>query len=208
MTQEKIDLLLNSLPSWWAKESNSNTYQFLLSFAEEFDDFDTEMSNMHDEIFIDTSSGTYLNELGRMFRLARRTGETDTEFRARILAYWPGFSGGGTKPSIADTINRITGVALTDITTVEDFPLKFRTSVDSTINYGDLIGTINDVIWQVKAAGVYPFLTFSISFGNESGTGYEQDKFTVIDYLDIIPVGEFRIFTADLSVADGYDLAG
>jgi hypothetical protein len=199
MVDERINKVLRRFPSWWKTDSDSNTYGLMDSFVYEFDSFATEMDNMKLELYVETATGTYLDELGKLFKLGRRSGETDAQFRARIKAYWPGFSGGGTEDAIKSTVNKITGVPVTNIT-VTDIPdsLKFEVDVVITdIATLALIPTIYDTIWAIKAAGCYPFIWWVIN------GSLLEDTLEVTDAVSITVVPTTGAFRWELSLIEG-----
>ena len=201
MTKEIIYKLLDELPEYWNKSENTTTYQFLYSIALELEVMETQIENMSSEIFVDTSTGNYLNELARLFRLSRKSNETDAQLRARVKSYWPGFSGGGTLDAFKATINRITDVPETDITLTEIDFMKVAIEIifDSEEDY-DLSEMLISAIEQIKAAGVYVSPNFVLTgslFGEAVG---------ITDAIDIttIPAG---YWVAGVSLAGSEDVA-
>jgi hypothetical protein len=200
MTKEIIHKLLDELPEYWNKSSSSNLYNFLYSIALEFEEYDTQIDNMEAEVQIDTSSGQYLNELGRMFRLSRNPNETDEQLRARIKAYWPGFSGGGTIDAFKATLNRVTGVPESDIEIVEvDFmKVAIILLLDDENDY-NLATTIVNLLENIKASGVKVFPNYILT-----GDTF-LESFNVSDKIKIIGTSA-GFWTAGVSSAGGTDV--
>ena len=200
---ERKENILERLPDFYEKEVGSVNYGLALSFAEEFNDYDNEVQNLHLEVFVNTATGERLDDLGRIYKLSRKPGETDDQFRARIIAYWPGFSGGGTIDAIKTTVAKITGIPATSVVIVEDIPpaLTFNAEI-SLLTPADLtlVETIRDVVWDIKAAGIYPFFTWVL-------TGTLTDDFLEISdsvsiSIVIPPTGYFVIEVSLLDDAD------
>ena len=202
MAKKTIEKLLDILPSYWAKHAATNTYEFLFSLALELDVVDVQITNLNSEIFIDTSTGTYLNGLARIFRLSRKSGETDNQLRARTKAYWPGFSGGGTLDAFKSTLNRITEVPESEITITEIDFMKVAINVvfDSEDDYG-LADTITDTIQLIKAAGIYVVPNFILTRGPFD----EAVGITESIYISTTPIGGYWV--AGISIAGGTDVA-
>ena len=199
MVEKRTNKVLDRLPSWWRKDLDSNTYGLVKSFAFEYGAISNESYKMQDEVYVNTSTGSYLDALGRIFKLSRRAGETDSQFRTRIIAYWPGFSGGGTKDAIVTTINKITGVPTSDIA-VTEIPDELKINVDVVLTTPEsltLIPTLEQVIWAIKAAGVYPFITWVIN-----GT-MTEDLIDVTDSVSIAVVPTDDFFRWELSLIEG-----
>lgn len=130
--KDTINRLLDELPEFYAKGETSNNFGVLNSVAESLDDEAEQNVNLVKDVQIDTSAAQALNDLGRLFRLSRKPGENDADFKARIKAYWPGFSGGGTKNSFITTLNRITGVPEEDIKITEISPMRVAVTLKVT----------------------------------------------------------------------------
>ena len=80
MTKNFTDKLLDNLPQHMSKDSDSNNYKFLNSLSSSLEDIDNNVSGVKDSIQINTSTGAYLDQLGRLFGLNRLTDETDINF--------------------------------------------------------------------------------------------------------------------------------
>ena len=176
MTQEEVrQRILDYLPSFYNRDGNTVNYGISETFAEAIQiAYDTN-SDASLAIFVDTATGEQLDDLALFFRLTRKPEETDAQLRARIKAYWPGFSGGGTNPSLKSTVNRITGVPEGDITITEINFLKFNVTI-AVIGLSDIIETVKETVWQAKSAGTYPFFSVSDS---------ESEGITISDWYDI-----------------------
>jgi hypothetical protein len=201
--EERVQRVLNHLPSWWSKEKDSQTDHIVRAYSEELDLYYTEINNLHTEIFITHASGKYLDDIGKLFKLSRKGGETDDAFRIRILAFFPGYSGGGTIPAIKNTISQITGIPITDVEVIEDVPPGMTFTVEvvlDDIGEDALIPTIKEVVWDAKSAGVYPFFIWSLEGDLLS------DEFSVSDSVDIQYISVFPWFIYEVSLIDGMRL--
>lgn len=194
----RVEKVLSELQSWWNKEDDSDTYNLILSFCDELDSYELEQVNLHTELYVNTATGQRLDDLGRLFKLARNPGELDDSYRSRIKSYWPGFSGGGTIPAIKSTINRITGVPEANVTVTDIEFMKFNvdTLLDS-IEATMLVDTIREVVWDIKAAGTYPFFTWTL------GGDLTSDFITVGDTVDIQYITTSPWFIWEASDIDG-----
>ena len=196
--KSRVLKILEYLPSFWDKEVNSRTYNIIKAFADEFDYWDLERLNLINEIRINSATGSYLNDIGKLYGLTRRSGETDSQYRARIKAFFPGYSGGGTKPGIKSALSSITEVPEVDITVSEFFDLKFKTSTlfdsEDDISKKQLI---KDSLWDIKAAGSYPLFEFVL------GGDLTAEDIEISDSVQTTPSTWFII---DISLIDGDNL--
>lgn len=196
--KEVTQKLITRVPHWWNKSTTSNFYNLSKSFAHEMGVQYIEIDNLKIEISVNTASGKRLDDLGNIFKLKRWSNESDDSFRARIKSYWPGFSGGGTIPSIKSTINRITGVPEADIEVIEVDFIKFRAKVllDSE---EDLLlqDTIVDTVWKVKGAGIYPFIEWIL------GGDLLKETLTATDSVNISYISSDPSFIISKSLIDG-----
>lgn len=192
-----LQKLLDNLPEFYSKDENTTTEQYMKSMALGLDDQNTQKDNMQDEVQIDTASAQYLDELGRIYRISRTPGETDTQFRARIKAYWPGFSGGGTIDAFKSTVNRITGISEDDVYVTEPDVMKVAVDTIYTEDTLNVQSIVEETLGNIKAAGV--FLTQSSTFNIE-------ENLSLTDIIDIIPAGGSGFFIAGISIAGGTDV--
>lgn len=195
--QERVNKILRRFPSWWRRDTDSNTFGLIKSFSNEFDGFSTESNNMKLEMYVDTATGIYLDDLAKIFKLIRKPGETDTQLRARIKAYWPGFSGGGTKDAIISTINKMTGIPETDISVTDIPSLKILVEIIYDPLYATLMTVIEETIWKIKAAGVYPFLLYTLIGGDL------DEALQVSDSVNISIVSPDAFFRWEVSDIEG-----
>ena len=201
MATEIIYKLLNELPEFYEKDETTTTYQYMYSLALEFEDVEDTIDDLNSAIFVDTSTGQYLNDLARLFRLSRKSDETDAELRSRIKGYWPGFSGGGTIDAFKQTVNRITGVSIAnvDVNEIDFMKLVIDIVLDGTEQY-TLIETIDEILQDIKAAGTWLDSRYVLTGAPLS------DELTIGEAISFIESGT-GIFTAGASVAGGQDVA-
>ena len=148
------------------------------------EDVDNQITELRKNIQLSTAEGSQLDSIGRLFLLPRLENETDTDYRARIKAYWPGYSGGGTIESIKQTINRMTGVDESDITVIDYHsgsyiqPLKFRVVVDIP-SLGVTANTVSTVLHQTKAAGTYVIPNISSTLADEYVNTFNDSNYSI-----------------------------
>ena len=156
----KTNDILDNLPTYWKKDSTSKNYKFITSFDDNFQDVSDQTANLKLTIQLNTSTGQALTDLGAIFALNRNADESDNDYRARIKAYWPGFSGGGTIVSIKQTVNRMTGIPEDDVNVIEfhsgTYIQPLKVVVEATVpSLGTSVNVVSEVLQSTKAAGVY-----------------------------------------------------
>ena len=160
---DSINLLLEKLPQYMKKSTDSNTYRTMNAFAIELDKVDENSAGLVLAIQVDTATGQDLTDIGKLFRLKRTDGELDEDFRGRILSHWSGISGGGTKDSLKQVVSDATGLDLTEIGLVEG-DRKVFISVPFDIDDTDGQQAIIDSTEKAKAAGIYIKFSFTHQF--------------------------------------------
>jgi hypothetical protein len=155
MTSENIlNVLLNYLPNHYKKESGSNNYQFLLSFAENFNSMLNQIIQLKNDIQISTATGNDLDDIGELFKLDRRPQESDDNYRSRILSYWSSLLGGGTKESISTSLSRLLDISQDSITITSNYAnMIIEIGVDEDTDTS-LLNNIESTVTDIKAAGV------------------------------------------------------
>ena len=183
ITQE----IIQRYPSWWNSGAESNNYQLAYAFSNELAKSSLNIDDLHIEIYVNTASGERLDDIGEIFKLKRKSAEEDEDYRARIKAYWPGYSGGGTAPAIKSTVNRMTGLPEADVIVTDINYIKFKTEIllDSLADVL-LKDTIFDTIWNIKAAGVYPFFEWTLG-GDLLDEALEVSDSVSITYVSTSP---------------------
>lgn len=201
---ERLDRMLDYLPSWWDTDVGSITYEWMLSVSDELDRFDIESDNLRLSLFVDTALGEELDSIGALFRLARKPAESDEFYRARIKSAAAIFRSSGTKPGIISAIVDLAGVDPSDVVITEDFPanpLKFQVEITFPDQESlDLKDAAVEAIQDAKAAGVYAKILLTI--GGELLTDVVDCDDTVL--ISLVVPGSF--FTIDVSLIDGSDL--
>jgi len=189
----RTERVLSNLPTHWSKDEKSFNYKLFNAFAEELKTANIKIDSMKSAVFIDTAAGEQLNDLGKLFKLGRDSGETDEQYRARIKGYWPGFSGAGTADSLKRTLNAILNIPTENITITDINFVKFLIQAAMTSEqYETLKETIESLVWKIKAAGVYPFFQWAISDllttetlvvddSNLTITSYEENSWFIIE---------------------------
>lgn len=181
MTSESIIYnILDELPSYRAKGEESNTYKFMNGFALELEAFTIEEMRMVNEIHISTATGSYLNDIGKFYELVRREGETDEQFRARIMAEFNLNVGSGTQEAIKDVFEFTLNTSETAITLVEVEPLKVGVVLTLTTSQITLIPILRELANKAKAGGVHIFIGIGFVPPTPINSGFIAD----ISYLD------------------------
>jgi hypothetical protein len=193
-----IDDILSHLPHYWDKKTQSVTYQMLLAIADELDAFKVEKDNLVLSIQIDTAVGTELDDIGELFKLARRTGESDTDYRVRIKNARLSFIGGGTIPGLKNAFEAATGLPQSQLDITDEFDLKFL----ATITVNDmaeilLLPIAEDTILASKAAGIGVLFAHNLIF---------HEDLSVSDTITITPLSAFNEFIIEVSEIEGTDV--
>lgn len=181
-----IEQLLGNLPEFMPSTIDTNNYKFLNSFVSSLALLEDNYTSLGLKLQIDTATDDDLDNIGKLFKLARVTGETDDSYRARILSFWQSSRGGGTDNAIINTISNAFAIDTSKITITLLPPCKFRVSIDSSavvVSLADVLTLIN----KTKAAGTYCILTINTTF-TESLTATdsyiigENDSFTATEF--------------------------
>lgn len=171
-----IKKIIRSLPEFLREGKNLNDIVDVLEI--EFNNVGQAIATLKEEIQINTSTDGYLEDIAKIFNLSRKVNESDSQFKARIKAFWPGFSGSGTINDLKNVINRITGISVDNITITEIPDMKFLIDFNIGANF-DLVQTVKDLVFQNKAAGTYPFFSISSGF-NDNTSASDSMVITVL----------------------------
>ncbi len=184
MTFEKTERILENLPDFMPTEDSTNNYKFVHSFGTVFDELDDNVERLKSAIQLSTATGKSLDDIGRLFLLLRSGGESDEDFRVRILAFWQGYIKGGIKQSLIDTLKSLTGTE--DVTYDDTDDLIIRMS--STIpNLSVNLGTISSTLNQIKPAGTFVYLTLSSRLEDVYGLYVDNIFLTTIAESWVVP---------------------
>ena len=208
MVENKTRKILLKLPTFFKKGENDNNYKFINSLSSEYSTLSNQITNLKSEIQIDTATGTYLNELAKLFNITRNGGESDEDLRIRILSYWESNSGGGTKDSITTALSLATGVEKDKIivTDVKQFDKIKRVAnaesdeswtggtVDTTIYYE---GSQSRRLTTTGAQTVSANLNGSWDLTSEDRLNDSVNGYVYID--DITKITELKITFTDSS---------
>lgn len=162
----RIQGILDKFPTFWKRQQNSNNYKIARSVGTELNSVDTQNLNLVLDIQVDTASGSSLNDIGRLFRLSRNTGESDTDFRARIKAHWQGSVGAATMEALQNAI----GTAIDedpDNIIVTEQSMKVFLTVPIDITDTALQSTVEETAERFKAAGIYIKVAFIHNYDTE-----------------------------------------
>ena len=148
------------------KEIGSVNYGLMTAFAGSLNDAYDQNDSLHTQVGVNTATGTFLDELGRIFKIQRQSGETDTELRNRIKSFWVAFSGGGTADSIKNAVGSVLEIDPLLVSVVDIPDLKFMVTFPVPV-LGPIIGTVRETVVQAKDAGVYPLFTATVLIADE-----------------------------------------
>jgi hypothetical protein len=121
------------LPSHWNRYGTNE--EIITGFSIEIQRFSKQMQLLYERLSIDTAQAQYLDDIGKLFKLARDNGESDDSYRARIKAYFQAFSSGGTLEGMKNAIILMTGLNEDDITITEGTswnPQQFIASMETS----------------------------------------------------------------------------
>ena len=195
----KTKKVLDNLPGFFQTDIGSNNFKFVKSFEEDLDFAQQQITKLKESIQISTAAGDELDSIGAIFVLPRNPNENDSQYRDRIIGFWPGYAGGGTIWSIQQKVERITGITPDKIQisewqdSVTSAPLKFRVNAD--VGFDADLGILQDVLEFSKAAGTW--LIFDL-------TSRETDIYDLYSENVEISLTEFW-FTPDNSYLDYFD---
>ena len=184
-TEEQVDTLLGGLPTFWLQDENSNNYKFFLSIASVLSTLKTNIDGLEASIQISTSSGTDLDDIGKLFGFVRDSDESDSTFRNRIQSYWQNYNRGGLKNNIINAFAEALGLDSTKVTITETTPAVINLAVDITddLDYDYPNATfLSELANSVKAAGTKVVLKFGFTI---SGDTYEYDDSISISTLGL-----------------------
>ncbi len=197
---DRLDRALGRLPSWWNTDAGSVTYGWMNSVMSELDTFDAETALLVLSLQIDTAVGDEIDSIGALFKLARKPGETDTNYRARVKSAASVFRSSGTSPGIIDAIVNLTGLSPGSIDLTEDFPAnpcQFTLTVTfETIPSLLLKDSVVQAIADSKAAGIYA------RFVPVIGGALLTDAVDIADSVTITLVTAGGFFTIEASLIE------
>jgi len=174
-TDEKTEILLRGLPTFWIKNSGSNNYKFFKSIAGTINTLQTNVDGLKLSIQLTTATGTYLDNIGALFNLLRNSGESDTDYRNRIKGYWQNYNRGGLVSNIVNSFADALGISTTDITVDQTTTMVIRLTIDISANPSydySSSGFLNTLADGVKAAGTKVMFEFEIAY---TGDNYSYD---------------------------------
>lgn len=94
------------IPGFWSRAGKNK--QLLKGFSGEISELSKNISQVYDQISIETAKNSSLDEFGLLFKLARNTGESDTLYRNRLKSYFQTFLNSGTIDGIKQSLLLLT----------------------------------------------------------------------------------------------------
>ena len=117
------------------------------------DEIETKWNECKRDISIRTAVGNAIDEIGKIFKLSRTTGETDTAYRQRVTSAFQLFTYASTITAMKKGLSLYLGFEEDDITVEEIRPLVVKLTVSVGSAFDDDAFTV--MINKVKPAGVY-----------------------------------------------------
>ena len=146
--------LLNRLSNLFTKDPNSNLGQMMGTIGNQLDAVDPQQTNLANQFAVNTATGTALDNHGKDWGVSRRLNESDANYRTRILAILPIYTGGPTVANISQIVQNFTGFAPTII---EYGPQSFTMGVSPMGNF---------------VFGGYDVFTFQVIVNNPNNVPY------------------------------------
>ena len=176
MVTQRVQSIQEDLPDFYRKVDDGILTLWIDAFADELDEFQTNLDAAKLELFAQTATGTFLDRIGLMVDVIRDVGESDADLRGRILSKATEFIGGGTLGSIITNFANRFNITI-DVEQRTDFIPWIRVFMDNTefIASGITIAEAQTFLDEIKAAGVGTTLGFLIT-GEETVTADEQDN--------------------------------
>jgi len=157
---EATQRLINRFTDVYDRTSDGNIYKMLTIPGEQVGIEQYELLKTCYSHYIECAFGKSLDNIASLLNLIRETGETDEQFRARILAKIPGFIGGGTIPAIKKAVSEFLGINEDDVIVTDGYLSggtygNFRVSISLGVapGIGQNWARIVQLVNEVKAAG-------------------------------------------------------
>jgi len=152
--------LINRLTDVYDRTIGSNIHKTLYIPGEQIGIEQYLLMQAVNSHYIKCAYGESLDNLAGLLNLTRETGETDEQFRARILAKMPGYVGGGTRVSIKKAISEFLGISEDDVYVIDEYLVTgnyghFTVAIDIAVTpgVGQTYARIVQLINEIKAAG-------------------------------------------------------
>lgn len=180
------------IPEWLQDGDRINLLADM--FIEKYNEFVNNLTELKEAIQVSTAEGTYLDDIGMMFKLSRYSGESDSNYRNRILSFWQAGKSTGTVADIKSALSLAGGINESDITITEIDNMKIKVEMDIGVDTY-LADVVREVAWKSKPAGVW--VVFDLTFGfTETHSSY-SDSVSISDatgiYYGYTEIGEGEI---------------
>ncbi|MCK5217566.1 MAG: hypothetical protein KAJ93_07240 [Methanosarcinales archaeon] len=181
-----IDDIISRLTSPYNHDPTSNNYKLLSIFADEYDEIETTISDIKSAHFVDSATGTSLDNLGILLQTFRETAETDAHYRIRLKTMWARYIGSGTIQDVLDIVAAMLAVETNRIEVIEDFVGVYANFdvwvwLQDMVDVGITTSDLNDLLGAVKGAGIsvaaHAYGTFTARAAadpNDSTLGYDD----------------------------------
>jgi hypothetical protein len=128
-----IETFEQFIPGFWSRSGTNE--QLLRGFSGEISELSKKISQVYNQISIETAKNSNLDEFGLLFRLSRNTGESDDLYRNRLKSYFQTFLNSGTVDGIRQSLLLLTQLNEDniDVVPLEEFnPQQFIANFEST----------------------------------------------------------------------------
>lgn len=131
------------------------------------------LETVYAQRFVQTATDTPLEKIGDLFDLDRRKGETDNEYRRRIMLQLPAYTGGGTIDDVVGATTTLLECHPADVRLEEPFEMetgRFDVFIDeqAVTNSDATVNEVQNLLQLVKAAGVRCVATIGKQFSYRS----------------------------------------
>ena len=204
-TTERLQELLDYLPTFWEKDITSQNYKFFNSIAPLLGALEGNIDGLKESVQISTATGDYLESIANLFSIIRNISETDSSLRARVKSYWQNYNRGGITENIINSFADALGLDSSKIT-VDDttIPMIIQLLIDITddLDYDYPSSTfLEELADGIKAAGTKVLFGFAFDVNGTEYDEYEYDDSFSISTLGlgyIIVDDTYQLYSADV----------
>ena len=145
--------ILRSIPEYLRDGTNINI--FVDAINREIELLEVAALDVKSKIQIETATGDYLNDIGKLFGLSRQANETDDLFRSRISSHLNSLNSSGAASDIELALSSGLGIPIDDVAVTDGTLLKMVITIqvddDSIL---EIFNNVCNIVTSSKAAGV------------------------------------------------------
>jgi len=142
-----------------------NTTNVLNSFVLSFNVVENNVDNLKNEIQIDTASGEELDDIAKLYSLARDEGESDDLFRSRIKNYVDIKNIDGVRKYLKNYLINLTGETSIEVNEFPTNPMKLYITGFLPLDWSQ--DRLRTIVEEIKVAGTKIFYSFNIVVNEE-----------------------------------------